>query len=420
MLRILLLFVFLYTSSIACGGGFWPEDYQFRFLHKRDFAFANITGDLTSSRVYNDIIYDYNKKIKKRNLQEWYKEFKGNYTKKQIEDFIYKNKNLAMIKNKQISDYINFINYQKPYVSSWKSYYAKFGYEGKKIDLSKVPNMVNEALLKVDKVNSKYLKLRYFFIALRLAHYNNLDNTLQIYEKYKYLLKNSNSIVKDWIQGLYAGILIKNNDIVKGVYEFTKLFDENRVNWHLAYYNFKYIKTDKQWKKLLSMAKNKEEIIKFYTIRALNIKANVLEEIKNIANENINSKYFDLLLFRVLLNSQEFFDIPMPSYYETTKRFKNYKPYIKYLKSVKRKNMYMVDLSLAYFNFYENDYTQSKRYLKKAYSEVSGDDIHELNALKYIIYLNSLTKIDEKVENEIGTRLNKLILQPCNKNSLHK
>ncbi|PHO16792.1 hypothetical protein CPU12_13825, partial [Malaciobacter molluscorum LMG 25693] len=169
------------------------------------------------------------------------------YSEKEIEDIIYKNKELSKIKNEEIRDYIDFLEYQKPYISSWKSYYSRFGYKGKKIDLSKVPSMVNEALLEVDKVKNNYLKLRYFFIALRLSHYNNLDNTLQIYEKYKYLLKNSNSIVKEWIQGLYAGMLIKKGEVVKGVYEFTKLFGEDKYNWHLAYYNFKYIKTDEQW-----------------------------------------------------------------------------------------------------------------------------------------------------------------------------
>ncbi|RXJ99498.1 hypothetical protein CRU98_05580 [Arcobacter sp. CECT 8986] len=419
MFKIVLLFIFFYTSSIACGGGFWPEDYQFRFLHKRNFEFANITGDLTSSRVYNDLIYDYNDEIKKQNIKEWKAQFGEAFSTKQIEKFIYKNKELSKIKNEEIRDYIDFLEYQKPYISSDRWYYQKFGYKGVKLDMSKLPVVIDEALKRVENVNSRYLKLRYFFIALRLSHYNNLDNTINIYNKYKYLLKNSNSIVKEWIQGLYAGMLIKKGEVVKGVYEFTKLFGEDKYNWHLAYYNFKYIKTDKQWNKLLSMAKNKEEKIKFYTIRALNVKANVLEELKNITKIDKNSKFFDLLLFRTLLNSQEFFDIPMPYYYDS-KVVKNYEPFISYLKSIKRDDMYMVDLALAYFNFYQKNIDVSKKYLNKAYKEVSGDDIHELNALKYIIYLNNLTKIDEKTENEIGTKLEKLMLQPCNKNSIHK
>ncbi|PHO16791.1 hypothetical protein CPU12_13830, partial [Malaciobacter molluscorum LMG 25693] len=169
------------------------------------------------------------------------------YSEKEIEDIIYKNKELSKIKNEEIRDYIDFLEYQKPYISSDRWYYQKFGYKGVKFDMSKLPVVIKKALKRVETVSSRYLKLRYFFIALRLAHYNNLDNTLQIYEKYKYLLKNSNSIVKDWIQGLYAGILIKKGEVVKGVYEFTKLFGEDKYNWHLAYYNFKYIKTDEQW-----------------------------------------------------------------------------------------------------------------------------------------------------------------------------
>ncbi|PHO16763.1 hypothetical protein CPU12_13990, partial [Malaciobacter molluscorum LMG 25693] len=118
MLRVLLLFVFFYTTSIACGGGFWPDDYQFRFLHKRNFEFANITGDLTSSRVYNDLIYEYNDEIKKQNIKEWKAQFGNFYSEKEIEDIIYKNKELSKIKNEEIRDYIDFLEYQKPYISS--------------------------------------------------------------------------------------------------------------------------------------------------------------------------------------------------------------------------------------------------------------------------------------------------------------
>jgi len=414
LIKIVLILVIFISSSFSCGGGFWPEDYQFRFIHKRNYEFTNISGNLNYSSVYNSLISDYEKKIKEKNIDEWYKEFKNKFTKKQIEEFIYENKNIYKIKNKEIVEYLNFLEEQEPFVATNRWYY----YKKKKIDKKKVSNLIDKALNRIDTLSSSYLKLRYFFLAIRLSHYNNVNNPIEIFNNYKYLLENTNSFIKDWIQGQYAGSLIKEGKTIKGVYEFTKLFGKDKLNWHLAYYNFKYIKTDKQWTNLIKLAKNDEEKIKFYSIRALNINANIIEELKNIESINKNSKFFDLLLFRKLLNSQEFFDIPMWGNKKENKE--DYKPFIKYLETIKKDKMYMINLSLAYFYFYENDLEHSSLYLKKAYESVEGENVHELNILSYIIYLNSINYIDKKDENEIAQKLNILLKQSCNNRSVHR
>ncbi|MGB5868462.1 MAG: hypothetical protein WBG69_11380, partial [Arcobacteraceae bacterium] len=47
-----------------------------------------------------------------------------------------------------------------------------------------------------------------------------------------------------------------------------------------------------------------------------------------------------------------------------------------------------------------------------------NDDIHELNALQYILYLDGLKTIDANTENSIANKLDKLMTQECNKSSL--
>ncbi len=420
--RIIFLWVFLHHFLFACGGGFWPEDYEFKFLHKRDYAFSNIQDNLNFSSTYNNIVMNSDKEAKKENLKEWQKEFGKQYSLKQIEEFLYEGKNLSSIKNKEIRAYIDFVNLQAPFVTSWRNYYLKYGYKGRKLKESDVDLLISKAISNIQSTKSKYLKQRYFFLALRLAHYYNKDNAYSIYTANKNLLQGSDSIVKDWIQGLYAGILIKNGENVKGVYEFTKLFDKSKSNWYLAFYNFNAIKTDKDWNDLVSLAKDKDEKIKFLTLRALDANANIVEELKNIAKIDLNSKNYDLLLFREVLKSQDFFNIyPKDSYYEVKpKNIDKYTPLVNYLQTVSKDNMYTVDLALAYFSFYKGDISSSKDYLQKAYKEVKGDDIHELNALGYIIYLNGLKTINTDIENNIATRLDKLMTQKCNKDSIFK
>jgi len=420
--KIIITWIVTYSLVFACGGSFWAEDYELNFLHKRDFAFSNIDKNLKYSSVYNGIVRDANIKTKKKNIQEWQKEFGDSYSLAQVEEFLYKKTNLEKVDNKEILDYIVFLDKQSPYVSSWRDYYIRVGYKGKKIDANDVDSLIQESLLNMKKVKSDYLKVRYFFLSLRLAHYYNKSNASTIYMNNKELLTKSDSIVNDWIQGLYAGILVNSAQRVKGVYEFTKLFDESKLNWYLAYYNFKGIKTDKDWEKLFSMAKNNEEKAKFITLRALDPKSNIVEELQNIAAVDINSKYFDLLLFREVVKSQSFFDnYPKDIYYSPrAHNGTKFNTLLKYLKNISKDEMYTVDLSLAYFSFYKGDIKSSKEYLSKAYKVVKNDDIHELKALEYIIYLNELKTIDHEIENNIAKKLEILMKQECNKDSAFK
>ena len=240
--RVLFLWLFIKLSLLACADGWDYNHKDFVFLENRDLPFSNISEEINQASVYNTVVWAYEEKNKQENLKEWKKELKDAYTLSQIEDFLYKRVNLEKLKDKDVRDYIDIVARQENHVT-----YDYFMSDEEKKALGNYKLILNEIFQKIDTVNSPSLKLRYFYLALRLAHYKK-DNPLQVYEKYKYLLENSdNKIIKDLIQGLYAGALVKNGKVVNGVYEFTKLFDKNSVNFHLSYYNFFHIKTDAQW-----------------------------------------------------------------------------------------------------------------------------------------------------------------------------
>lgn len=399
ILRIFFLTIFFYIWANACADSFWDDDNQFVFLDKREYQFFNITQNLNSSRIYNDIVYyDYNERVKKENLEEWQHEY-SSFSKKQLEKFLYKKKDLEALEDEELRDYINFLKKQDYYV---KRNYFYYYYKKKNKKREKPESLIDYALDKVDTIKSRYLKLRYFYLALRLAHYEK-KNPLIIYNDYKYLLNDdTKTIVKDWIQGLYAGALIKNKQTARGVYEFTKLFSPLRINWHLSYYNFKYIKTNEQWEELQTLAKNSDEKIKFYTLRALNSKANLLEELINISKVDINSHFFDMLLYRELLKSQDNFSVYRPSPYGKKEK-KDYSKFVEYLKTVKKDDMYLIDLSLAYFSLYEKNMEDTNKYLSKLLKEYSYKT--EVKTLAYVVYLNELKKVDEKTENELFEKM---------------
>ncbi|MFY4782269.1 hypothetical protein ACOTWN_03530 [Aliarcobacter butzleri] len=400
ILRALFFIFILNINLFSCGYWIDPYEKEFIFLDNRNSPLANYSN-LDEAAVYNTIIYEYERKNKEANLKEWQEELKNRYSIENIEDFIYKRKNLNLLRDNEISEYIKFVEKQENCVTY--DYYKPVptGCEG----------YIDEALNNIDKTTSQYLKLRYFYLAFRLAHFKQQE-PLKIYEKYKYLLENdTKTIVKDWIQGIYAGALIKNEQTVKGVYEFSKLLNESKINSHLSYYNFFHIKTNEQWNELLAKAQNNEEKTKFYALRSLKPESNILEELENIKKVDVNSKWLDFVLFRELLNYQLFFNQNEETVVELPKK------YIEFLKTIKRDDMYLVNLSLAYFSIFQKNYAEASKYSKELLEKYP--DSHEAQTLAYILYLEKLEKIDIKTENEIYTKMTGLTKENHTSQSIH-
>ncbi|BAK71142.1 hypothetical protein [Aliarcobacter butzleri] len=400
ILRALFFIFILNINLFSCGYWIDPYEKEFIFLDDRNSPLENYSN-LDEAAVYNTIIYEYERKNKEANLKEWQEELKNRYSIENIEDFIYKRKNLNLLRDNEISEYIKFVEKQESCVTY--DYYKPVptGCEG----------YIDEALNNIDKTTSQYLKLRYFYLAFRLAHFKQQE-PLKIYEKYKYLLQNeTKTIVKDWIQGIYAGALIKNGETAKGVYEFSKLLDESKINSHLSYYNFFHIKTNEQWNELLEKTQNNEEKTKFYALRSLKPESNILEELENIKKVDVNSKWLDFVLFRELLNYQLFFNQNEETVVELPKK------YIEFLKTIKRDDMYLVNLSLAYFSIFQKNYVEASKYSKELLEKYP--DSHESQTLAYILYLEKLQKIDIKTENEIYTKMTELTKKDHTSESIH-
>ncbi|WP_419677635.1 hypothetical protein ACN2EN_08260 [Aliarcobacter lanthieri] len=409
--RLSFLTIFLKLSLFSCADYWDPSSVQHLFLEQKDNIFLQLSEDLNNPGIYNEVIYKYNSENKTKNIKELEKEFQNRYSFEQIEEFLYKRQNLNNLRDKDFLEYIKFAEIQEKCVT-----YNYFNPKPENCgDLTKI------ALNNLEKVESSYLKLRYFYLAFRLSHFNKQE-PLKIYEKYKYLLDQSkDSIVKDWIQGIYSGALIKNGQKIQGVYEFTKLFDV-AINKHLSLYNFHHIKTQEEFDELLNLTKNSDEKTRIYAIRALDDSSNVIEEMQNIYKIDNNSKWLDFLLYRELLKSQTYFNGIEYEYFQDDKQseIENifYKKYIEFLKDIKKEDRYLVDLSLIYFNIYTENFTEAKEIMNSLLDKYPNS--HEVQVASYILYLNSLTKIDEKIENEIISKIDLLIDDNHSSNSIYE
>lgn len=401
-MRILGLLLVLKVLLFSCGGGYYDPDTDYIFLKKRDRPYLSpYLISIDNNDEYNTLYYDYEDNAQKANLLSWQKSYFKDLNLTQIKKIVYGGEGLEKIKDNDIKNYLLFAKNQEKYVTKW-------GYYSGDVNFTRLQN---DALSNIEKVHSKWLKLRYFYLGLRLSHYKG-KGTLKIYHKYSYLLKNSQQkVLKDWIQAIYAGALIRSKQVAKGVYEFTKLFDQNAINWYLVYYNFKYIHTNEEWSELLSYAKNDEKKCQFYALRSLSDKANKLDELKAIYKIDPNSKWFDFVLYRILVGTQPYFD---NNGIKPQKRLKM-SSLVKFLKSIKRDDLYLRNLTLGYSYLYAKDFQKAKMYAKMA--RKSGKFADEVGVLDYLIYLSEIDRIDANKENEIANQLQNITL---NKNDVQR
>ena len=97
ILRALFFIFILNINLFSCGYWIDPYEKEFIFLDNRNSPLANYSN-LDEAAVYNTIIYEYERKNKEANLKEWQEELKNRYSIENIEDFIYKRKNLNLLR----------------------------------------------------------------------------------------------------------------------------------------------------------------------------------------------------------------------------------------------------------------------------------------------------------------------------------
>ncbi len=405
----------LKLSLFSCADYWNPNSIEFMLLEKRDNVFLQYGEDLDNASIYDSILYNYNEKNKEANLLEWQKVLKNDYKEefstKEIEEILYENKNLNSVNSKEIKEYFSFTKEQEACVN-----FDNYGY------LEKPKNCktyINKALEKLENINNSFLKERYFFLALRLAHYEK-ENPLEIYNKYSEEFKNSNSLANSWIKAIYAGALIKDGKKAEGVYEFLTLFDES-INYHLALYNFFHIRNEKDFNKLLELSKNSDEKEKAYVLRALDSSSSSIEEIENIANLNKDSKWIDFLLYRELLKSlsnlNDFYYYE-DEWYGNEKFNSRYLQFLEDFRDLNRNDNYLIDLSLLYFGVYTLNFEIANEALENL--EKTNKNSHEVDIASYFLFLNQIDILNIDKENEIMERLNTLLDENHNSDSLIK
>ncbi len=235
--------------------------------------------------VYEDR-KDYYEKIKKRlNLREW-SEYLG-VDEKDIERTLYEKKSFDFKKIKDRKKREEFISYLDAlgmidYDTDWRKVLKRFLALYKKSELD-------------------FFKLRDAYNIVRAYHHLKMfDKELEFIDSLNSLKNDEvkNSIVWEWIESFKAGAIRHKGDFVVSSYLFAKVFATHKSDAYVGYYDFK-VRNDKEWRELLKLAKNREDVLLFHFLRALNPKNNALWELKKMSEIDSDSVWVDRLLFLV-------------------------------------------------------------------------------------------------------------------------
>ncbi len=175
--------------------------------------------------------------------------------------------------------------------------------EGK--DVSSMQKLIREGKQAFAKCTSDYLRLRYLYQLMRLAHYmGDSDQALQLYEELmpfillpETMVGDDYSIIYFWIQELRGGALQATGQQAKAAQLFAFCFLHRPECRASSFASFK-ISSDEEWHKAIALCKDDEERATLYALRAQAPNSRALEEMQAIFQLKKCPDYLEVLLLK--------------------------------------------------------------------------------------------------------------------------
>lgn len=167
-------------------------------------------------------------------------------------------------------------------------------------DTLAMKQLIQQAKKRFLDIKSDYIRLRYAYQMIRLAHYAK-DYPLVI-ELYNYLMPKIDhdpSVVEYWIRGHYAGALLALGRNVEATYHYAQVYDRSRGKAETALRSFR-IRTDEEWRQCLLLCQSDRERVALYAMRGGAAESLALEEMEKIYELMPASPHLEVLLFKEL------------------------------------------------------------------------------------------------------------------------
>ncbi|MBI1228188.1 MAG: hypothetical protein GC192_23340 [Bacteroidetes bacterium] len=161
--------------------------------------------------------------------------------------------------------------------------------------------LIAEGKREFKHTKSAYIRLRYAYQIIRLAHYaGQYEHVLELCDDLlpkvdKKTARWDDSIIPWWIEGHRAGALLKLGKNVEASYAYAQIFEHCPGRRASAYQSF-LIKTDEEWMECLRLCQSDGERVTLYAIRAAGAESKALEEMQKIYELDPKSQLLEGLL----------------------------------------------------------------------------------------------------------------------------
>ncbi len=207
-----------------------------------------------------------------------------------------------VIKDNGCTDVVDYLIYAK----NCEKYCVKGeAWSDKPKDVAQMFYWINTGRQQFKHTKSYFLKLRYAYQMIRLAHYaKDFKAVLEIYNDVMPKTEKINSIINYWILAHKAGALKSLGKRAEAAYLFAVVFRYCPSKRRQAFESFD-IKTEEEWKQCLNYCRDDKERGALYAIRASYDKAKALDDMKELYRLDPTNEHLEMLLIRETLRLEK-------------------------------------------------------------------------------------------------------------------
>ncbi len=281
--------------------------------------------------------------------------------------------------------------------------------------------LVREGRKAFRSTRSDYMRLRYAYQLVRLAHYaGQYEYTLELYDWLMPKIdpdraRMDDSLLPWWILGHYAGALHGLGRRVEASYHFARIFLHCPSRRESAYRSFD-IRTDEEWKACLALCVDDRERATLYAIRGSAPDSRALEEMRHIYVLWPEGPWLEMLLVKELHELER--DLLGLAFNDRAEQNR-----LRYHIPRDRAGAYAIELeafvrqvleedrvphrplwlmALGYLQTLRGDYYAASRTFEKVVGQVSQPELREqLDAMQWALRISSWREVTPEIEDEV-------------------
>ncbi len=274
-------------------------------------------------------------------------------------------------------------------------------------------NLLTDGQRAFDQTESFYIRLRYAYQLIRLAHYlKDYDQVLFLYQDLLPKIDADPSIVDWWIEGHRAGALMALGQSVQANYLYSRIFENSPAKRESAWRSFR-VETDEEWEECLLLCKNDHERAVMHLLRAQEVDTRLLEEMRAIYNLDPQEKALEILLVREVQQleadllglesnparrtNRVYHDVPRPGAAQRIVDLQAFAREVLQEGLVARPELWQ--LALGYLETIAGDYYYAKQTFEEVRTEINNDTLEQqLAVFDVVLEILSLDSVSTGAE----------------------